>query len=34
MKKKIIKANDIELYTESFGNGNNPAILLVAGATT
>jgi pimeloyl-ACP methyl ester carboxylesterase len=33
MKKKIIKANDIELYTESFGNGNNPAILLVAGAT-
>jgi pimeloyl-ACP methyl ester carboxylesterase len=33
MKKKIIKANDIELYTESFGNENNPAILLVAGAT-
>jgi len=33
MKKKIIKANDIELYTESFGKEKNPAILLVAGAT-
>ncbi|MFC2188247.1 macrolide hydrolase EstT [Fulvivirgaceae bacterium LMO-SS25] len=33
MKRKIIKANDIELYTESFGNEKNPAILLVAGAT-
>lgn len=33
MKEKVIKANDIELYTESFGNSNNPAILLVAGAT-
>lgn len=33
MKKKIIKTKDIELYTESFGNKTNPAILLVAGAT-
>lgn len=33
MKRKIIKANNIELYTESFGNEKNPAILLVAGAT-
>lgn len=33
MKEKIIKTNEIELYTESFGNENNPAILLVAGAT-
>jgi pimeloyl-ACP methyl ester carboxylesterase len=33
MKEKIIKANNIELSTESFGNENNPAILLIAGAT-
>lgn len=33
MKEKIIKANNIELSTESFGNKNNPAILLIAGAT-
>lgn len=33
MKKKIIKTDVIELYTESFGNENNPAILLIAGAT-
>ena len=33
MKEKIIKANNIELSTESFGDENNPAILLIAGAT-
>ncbi len=33
MKEKVIKTNDIKLYTESFGSENNPAILLVAGAT-
>jgi pimeloyl-ACP methyl ester carboxylesterase len=33
MKEKIIKANDIELHTESFGNENDPVILLLAGAT-
>lgn len=33
MKEKVIKTNSIELYTESFGSENNPAILLVAGAT-
>jgi len=33
MKEKVIKKNDIELYTESFGSENKPAILLVAGAT-
>ncbi len=33
MNEKLIKTNDIELYTESFGSENNPAILLVAGAT-
>jgi len=33
MKEKVVKTNKIELYTESFGNEDNPAILLVAGAT-
>lgn len=33
MKEKIIRKNDVELYTESFGDKNNPAILLIAGAT-
>ncbi|WP_161887873.1 macrolide hydrolase EstT [Pontibacter russatus] len=33
MKEKVIKINNIEIYTESFGDNNNPAILLVAGAT-
>jgi pimeloyl-ACP methyl ester carboxylesterase len=33
MKEKIIKTTDLELYTESFGGENNPAILLLAGAT-
>lgn len=33
MKEKIVKTNKVEIYTESFGNENNPVILLVAGAT-
>jgi|AGTN01.3.fsa_nt_gi hypothetical protein len=33
MKEKIITNKDIELYTENFGNEENPAILLIAGAT-
>lgn len=33
MKEKIITTNDIELYTENFGDKENPAILLIAGAT-
>ena len=33
MKEKIITTNDIELYTENFGNKENPVILLIAGAT-
>lgn len=33
MKEKVIKTNGIELYTESFGDEKNPAILLIAGAT-
>lgn len=33
MKEKIVKINEIELYTEGFGSENDPAILLVAGAT-
>ncbi|RAU81819.1 macrolide hydrolase EstT [Pontibacter arcticus] len=33
MKEQVIRANGIELYTESVGNENNPAILLIAGAT-
>src|SRR5690554_767841 len=33
MEEKIIKTNNIELCTESFGNKDNPAILLIAGAT-
>ncbi|WP_245576770.1 hypothetical protein [Eisenibacter elegans] len=33
MKEKIVKTNEIELFTQSFGKSNNPAILLIAGAT-
>jgi pimeloyl-ACP methyl ester carboxylesterase len=33
MKEKFIKAEGIEICTESFGDENNPAILLLAGAT-
>jgi pimeloyl-ACP methyl ester carboxylesterase len=33
MKEKVIKTNNIELSTESFGNENNPVVLLIAGAT-
>ena len=32
MQSRIIKSDNIELYTESFGNKTNPAILLIAGA--
>lgn len=33
MKEKLIASNNTELCTENFGNKENPAILLVAGAT-
>src|SRR5690606_31559352 len=33
MNEKRITTNDIELSTESFGNKDNPSILLIAGAT-
>jgi len=33
MKENVVKTNNIELFTECFGNTDNPAILLVAGAT-
>lgn len=33
MKEKMIKNGNVIICTESFGNKNNPAILLVAGAT-
>ncbi|MCC5941870.1 MAG: alpha/beta hydrolase [Balneolaceae bacterium] len=33
MRKKIINTNGVELYTESFGDENNSAIMLLAGAT-
>lgn len=33
MEEKVIKINGVELYTESFGDKDNPAILLIAGAT-
>ena len=33
MEEKIITRNKVSLYTECFGNKNNPAILLSAGAT-
>ena len=33
MQEKVIKTNGVELCAESFGSENNPAILLVAGAT-
>lgn len=32
MIKKVVQYKNIELYTESFGDFNNPAILLIAGA--
>ncbi len=31
--EKLVRYNDITLFTESFGNQENPAILLLAGAT-
>ena len=33
MSKKIFKINGIDICTESFGNSNDPAILLIMGAT-
>ena len=33
ISEKIIHSDNIQLYTESFGSENNPAILLIAGAT-
>ena len=32
--QKIVKFNDISLYTESFGESTNPAILLIMGAAS
>lgn len=32
MSKHLIEINGIHLYTESFGEANNPAILLIMGA--
>ncbi|WP_152396003.1 alpha/beta fold hydrolase [Paenibacillus guangzhouensis] len=32
MSEQLLQFNDIELYTESFGNASHPAILLVMGA--
>lgn len=31
--EKIVNKGDVSIYTEYFGNPNNPAILLIAGAT-
>ncbi len=33
MIEKIVKVNDVNIYTESIGNSKNPAILLMMGAT-
>ena len=33
MSEKIFKINGIDICTESFGNSNDPAILLIMGAT-
>lgn len=33
MKEKIVSFNDVHIYTESFGDINNPTILLIMGAT-
>jgi pimeloyl-ACP methyl ester carboxylesterase len=33
MKEIVVKTNEIELSTQSLGESNNPAILLIAGAT-
>jgi len=33
MKERVVKTNEIELFTQSFGESNKPAILLIAGAT-
>lgn len=33
MKEKLVKSYEVELFTQSFGESNKPAILLIAGAT-
>lgn len=33
MSEQVFKVNGIDICTESFGNPNNPAILLIMGAT-
>lgn len=33
MKEKIVKLDELQLSTQSFGDSNNPAVLLIAGAT-
>lgn len=32
MNEKIIKINEIDICTESFGNSEDPAVLLIMGA--
>ena len=32
MNEEILKINNVEICTESFGNPNNPAVLLIMGA--
>ncbi|MGB3568962.1 MAG: alpha/beta hydrolase, partial [Priestia megaterium] len=32
MNEQILKINKVEICTESFGNPNNPAVLLIMGA--
>lgn len=34
MSEQIMKINNVEICTESFGNPKNPAILLIMGAMT
>lgn len=33
MSERIVKINGVEIFTESFGNAENPVILLIMGAT-
>lgn len=33
MNQKIVQTSDVEIYTESFGNPKDPAVLLIMGAT-
>lgn len=32
MKQQLLQVNQVEIYTESFGNPNDPAVLLIMGA--